>query len=98
MATPNKVNWAQLKVGILAIVALFFVALLVFLLSGNTNFFTSEVPLYTYVTDAAAINAGAPVRINGIDAGKVTSVKLSGSTDPRKTIRIDFAVEQPMLK
>lgn len=98
MATPNKVNWAQLKVGILAIVALFFIALLVFLLSGNTNWFTSQVPLHTYVTDAASINAGAPVRINGIDAGKVNSVKLSDSKDPRKIIRIDFGVDQPMLK
>jgi phospholipid/cholesterol/gamma-HCH transport system substrate-binding protein len=98
MATSNKVNWAQLKVGILAIVALFFIALLVFLLTGNTNLFTSEVPLHSYVSDAAAVAAGAPVRIAGIDAGKVTGVKLSGSNDPRKTIRIDFAVEQPMLK
>jgi phospholipid/cholesterol/gamma-HCH transport system substrate-binding protein len=98
MATSNKVNWAQLKVGILAIVAMFFIALLVFLLSGNTSFFTSEVPLYTYVSDAASVNGGAPVRINGIDAGKVNSVKLSGLKDPRKTIRIDFAVQQPMLK
>jgi phospholipid/cholesterol/gamma-HCH transport system substrate-binding protein len=98
MATSNKVNWAQLKVGILAIVALFFIALLVFLLSGNTNLFTTEVPLYTYLSDAASIAGGAPVRINGIDAGKVTSVKLSGSKDPAKTIRVDFVVEQPMLK
>ena len=98
MATSNKVNWAQLKVGILALVALFFIALLVFLLSGNTHFFSTEVPLYTYVSDAASIVSGAPVRINGIDAGKVTSVKLSGSTDPAKVIRIDFVVDQGMLK
>jgi len=98
MATQDKLNWAQLKVGILAMVALFFVAVLVILLTGNTNFFTSRVHLFTYVDDAAGLVESSPVRINGIQAGKVTSVKLSGKTEPRHQIIIDFEVDQPMLK
>ncbi len=98
MAVQTKVAWAQLRVGILAIVALFFVALLVFLLTGDTRFFVKQVSLYTYVDDAAALQDGAPVRVNGILAGKVKTVALSGSNDPRKTIRIDFLIDQAMMK
>ena len=71
MASKEKVSWAQLKVGILALVALFFVVLLIFLLTGNLKFFVKEVPLHTYVDDAASLIEGAPVRINGIGAGNV---------------------------
>jgi phospholipid/cholesterol/gamma-HCH transport system substrate-binding protein len=97
MAVQTKVAWAQLRVGILAIVALFFVALLVFLLTGNTKFFVKQLSLYTYVDDAAGLQEGAPVRLNGILAGKVKDVMLSGSNDPRKTIRVDFLIDEPMI-
>lgn len=98
MASKEKLNLAQLKVGILALVAMFFVVLLIFLLTGNIKFFVKEIPLHTFVDDAAALTTGAPVRINGIGAGNVKKVALSGLTDPNKIIRVDFEVDEPMLK
>src|SRR5690349_11222142 len=98
MPSKEKVSLAQLKVGILALVALFFIVLLIFLLTGNVQFFVKKVSLHTYLDDAAALVAGAPVRINGIGAGNVKAVALSGLTDPNRVIRVDFEVEQPMLK
>jgi phospholipid/cholesterol/gamma-HCH transport system substrate-binding protein len=98
MASKEKVSWAQLKVGILAIVALFCIVLLIFLLSGDKQFFVTEVPLHTFIDDAAALVEGSPVRINGITAGKVNKVALSGLNDPNRTIRVDFQVDDGMLK
>ncbi|HEX4229726.1 MAG TPA: MlaD family protein [Bryobacteraceae bacterium] len=98
MASKEKVSMAQLKVGILGIVALFFVFLLVFLLTGNTNYFAKQMPLHTYTADASALTTGAPVRINGILAGKVGSIALSGSNDPNKIVKIDFDVDEGKLK
>lgn len=98
MASKDKVGLAQLKVGILGLVALFFVTLLIFLLTGSMDFFRHQVPLHVYVSDAAGLTAGAPVRINGIQAGKVNKVELSGETNPQRIIRVDFAVDQDMLK
>ncbi len=98
MASKEKVNLAQLRVGILAIVALSCITLLIFLLTGNTKFFMKEVHLHTFIDDAAALGVGAPVRLNGIGAGKVTKVVLSGSSDPNKVIRVDFDVDQPLLR
>ncbi len=98
MPSKEKVSFAQLKVGILGIVALSCVALIIFLLTGNMSWFQTQVPLHVYTSDAAGLTAGGPVRINGIAAGKVDKVALSGETNPLRVIKVDFDVDQPMLK
>jgi phospholipid/cholesterol/gamma-HCH transport system substrate-binding protein len=98
MPSKERVSFAQLKVGILGIVALTCVALLVFLLTGNSGWFRKEIPLHVFTSDAAGLTPGAPVRINGIQAGKVSKVELSGETNPQRVIRVDFDIDQDMLK
>jgi phospholipid/cholesterol/gamma-HCH transport system substrate-binding protein len=98
MPSRERVSMAQLKVGILGIVALCCIALLVFLLTGNMEWFKKQIPLHVYTSDAAGLSAGSPVRINGIQAGKIDQVDLSGETDPARIIRIDFSVDEEMLK
>jgi phospholipid/cholesterol/gamma-HCH transport system substrate-binding protein len=98
MPSKEKVSFAQLRVGILGIVALACVALIIFLLTGNMTWFQKKIPLYVYTSDASGLTEGAPVRINGITAGKVDRVLLSGETNPQRVIKIDFDVNEPMLK
>lgn len=100
MPSAKKVTWAELRVGITASVAVVLVGILIYLLTGKRNFFAHDVMLYTYMQDAAAVAVGAPVRINGILAGRIDKVGLSGpqERDPRKTIRIDMAVEEKYLE
>lgn len=98
MPSKEKVNWAQLRVGILGIVALFFVTLLIFLLTGNIEWFKKQATLHVYIADASGLTTGAPVRINGIGAGNVNSVSLSGQNDPQRVIKVDLVVDQDMLK
>ncbi|MDQ2777311.1 MAG: MlaD family protein [Acidobacteriota bacterium] len=98
MANKEKVGWAQFRVGILGMVALFFVILMIFLLTGSMNWFRHQSQLHVYLSDAAGLGAGAPVRINGIQAGKVNQVQLSGETNPQRIIRVDFQVDEEMLK
>ncbi len=98
MPSKERVGLAQLKVGILGIVALTCVALLVFLLTGNMQWFKKEIPLHIFTSDAAGLAKSSPVRINGIQAGSVTSVDLSGETDPARVIRIDVVIDEDMMK
>jgi phospholipid/cholesterol/gamma-HCH transport system substrate-binding protein len=98
MPSKQKVSIAQLKAGILGIVALSCVVLIVFLLTGDTQWFKKQIPLHLYTSDASGLNPGAPVRINGITAGKVEHVGLSGETDPRRVIKVDFVVDEDMMK
>ncbi len=98
MPSKNKVSIAQLKVGILGIVALACIALIVFLLTGNMKWFQTQVPLHVYTSDAAGLTPGSPVRINGIQAGSVDNVELSGETNPQRVIKVDFNVDSDMVK
>src|SRR3954454_5071951 len=98
MPSKDKVGFAQLKVGVLAIVALACVTLIVFLLTGNASWFKKQIPLHVYTSDAAGLNPGAPVRINGTQAGTVEKVLLSGDTNPQKVIKVDFVVDEEMRK
>ena len=98
MPSKEKVSLAQLKVGVLAIVALACITLIVFLLTGNASWFKKQIPLDMYTSDASGLTPGAPVRINGIQAGTVKKVQLSGSTNPQRVIRVDFVVDEDMRK
>jgi len=97
MPSAQKVAWAQLRVGITAIVALSLIGFLVFLMTGSKDFFVTKVPLFTFLDDSAALEIGAPVRLNGIVIGKVTKVDLSGSNQPGKAVRVDLEVPEKML-
>jgi phospholipid/cholesterol/gamma-HCH transport system substrate-binding protein len=98
MAIQNRATWARLKVGILAIFAMTILAVLIFLITGQTNIFESQVVIYTYMADAAALTNGAPVNLDGIPIGKVKTIRLSGSRDPMRLVRIDMQVPQSQLK
>jgi len=98
MPVQSRVRWAQLKVGILAIVAMTILAVLIFLITGNTNLFESRAEIYTYMGDAAALTVGAPVNLNGIPVGKVKNITLSGSKDPQRLVRIEMEIPERELR
>jgi phospholipid/cholesterol/gamma-HCH transport system substrate-binding protein len=97
MPTQEKKRWAQLKVGLLAATALALLAVLVFLMTSSKGLFKSRSELYTYLDDSAAIAEGAPVRLNGIAAGKVAGVNLTGSTEPNRIVKVTMEVDNEFL-
>jgi len=98
MSSAAKVSWAQLRVGILAVVALVILAVLIFLLTGNKNLFAKEVTIYTYLDDSAAVTEGSAVRLSGIAIGKIDRVALSGENRPNRRIKVDLVIEQDKLR
>jgi len=98
MAIQSKTTWARLKVGILAIFAMAILAVLIFLITGDTNIFESNVTVYTFMADAAALTTGAPVNLDGIPIGKVKTITLSGSKDPMRLVRLDMQLPEHTLK
>lgn len=97
MPSANKLGWAQLRVGVMAVFALVILGALIFFLTGTKNPFAKHVIIYTFLEDAASLARGAPVRLNGILAGKIEKVELSGETAPRRTIKVHMEVEKDML-
>src|SRR5713226_5057588 len=98
MPIQTKAKWSRLRVGILAIVAMAILAVLIFLITGNTHLFESQATVYTYMSDAAALTVGAPVNLNGIPVGKVKKIALSGDRNPRRLVRIDMQITESTLK
>jgi phospholipid/cholesterol/gamma-HCH transport system substrate-binding protein len=93
----SKTRWSQLRVGIMAIVALSVLSVLIFLMAGSQGLFKSKTRLYTFMGDSSALAASSPVRLNGILIGKVSSVDLSGQADPHRVVRITLEVDNDIL-
>jgi len=97
MAAQEKVKWSQLRAGIVGVIALILAGVLVFLLTGESGILQGEFHLKTYMEDSAGMASNAPVRLNGILAGHIATVRLSGSRDRKRTVEIDLAIQQPYL-
>jgi len=97
MAGTSKTKWAQLKVGILAIVAFAIVAWLIFLMSATQGFFKTKTKLYTYLNDSEAVAEASQVTLNGINVGLVSKVGFSGSSEPNRVVKITMDVETKYL-
>jgi phospholipid/cholesterol/gamma-HCH transport system substrate-binding protein len=97
MPSPQKVKWAQLRVGIVAAVAMIIAAVLIFLLTGNGSIFTRTAILRTYLDDSAGMAEGSPVRLNGILVGSIEKVALSGERVKGRIVVISMRVKRDYL-
>ena len=97
MASPQKVKWSQLKVGILALVAMVIVGVLSFLLTGTGGIFHRTAILQTYLDDSAGMAVGATVRLNGIAIGSIDQVRLSGERKKGRIVVISMLVKHEFL-
>jgi len=77
-------------------VALFILGDVLYLLTGG-SLFTERAALYLYIPDATGLAQGSPVRVDGIDVGKVGDVALSGSNDPNRVVRLTLSIERDSL-
>src|SRR5580765_6369413 len=93
MPTTSKSKWAQLKVGLMAIVALLILAFLIILMSCANPLFRRTKEVFTFLPDSVAMTEGAtPVRLNGIPIGKVKKIELSGSSDPSMIVKLTLSI------
>lgn len=76
MPSQKQLRWSELRVGITVIVASVALAILVFLISGTSGFFTSQIRLVAYFDNAEGIRPGQPVDLQGVAIGNVTSVRI----------------------
>jgi phospholipid/cholesterol/gamma-HCH transport system substrate-binding protein len=75
--SQQEVQWSQLKVGVLVLVALAALTALTFLMTGSTGgLFTGKITLRSYFENAAGLKVGAPVNLEGYTVGNVTGIKI----------------------
>src|SRR6185503_4224411 len=78
MPRTRSLAWAELKIGVVSIVALVMAGLLIFLLSGEGGFFWQRFGIKTMFANVAGLKAGAPVRVAGVEVGAVKEVQFIG--------------------
>ena len=77
MPSQKQLKWSQLRVGITVLVASVTLAVLVFLMTGTTGVFTPKILVKCYFDNAGGLRVGAPVRLQGVDIGNVTKVRIA---------------------
>ena len=78
MPRTRSLAWAQLKIGIVSIVALALVIAMIFLVSGEGGMFWQRYSLKTVFDNIAGLKEGAPVRVAGAEVGSVTALDFVG--------------------
>jgi phospholipid/cholesterol/gamma-HCH transport system substrate-binding protein len=86
MPRTRSLAWSELKIGMLAIVAIAMASVLIFLLSGEGGFAWQRYSLKALFDNVAGLKAGAPVRVAGKEVGSVSSVDFAGD-------RVEVVVE-----
>ena len=92
MPQHERVQWAQLRVGIMVIVSLAVFAIAVFFISGQVGFFTRHYTLKAYLASAGDLREGAQVRLAGIAVGSVAKIRISPYTDRQRAVEVDLKI------
>src|SRR5215469_15904674 len=82
--SEKQVRWSQLRVGLTVIFASVTLALLIFLMTGTTGIFTKKILVRAFVDNAGGLRVGAPVRLEGVDIGNVTRIRVVA--DPKRAV------------
>ncbi len=93
MPSQKEVHWSQLKVGVLVVIALALLMALVFLISGTVGggLFSKKITVYSYFENAAGLQEGAPVTLEGVTIGSVTNIQVTAQrklTPVKVTMRV----------
>jgi phospholipid/cholesterol/gamma-HCH transport system substrate-binding protein len=79
MPRTRSIAWAELKIGMIGVVAIALASALILAVGGQGGFFWQRYPLKTRFDDVIGMKSGAIVRVAGSDVGKVTAVEFAGA-------------------
>lgn len=79
MPRTRSLAWSQLKVGIIAVIAVVLASMLVFAVGGESGLFTSRYHLKTRFGNVTGLKSGAVVRLAGVEIGQVEDVQFAAN-------------------
>jgi phospholipid/cholesterol/gamma-HCH transport system substrate-binding protein len=91
MPRTRSLAFSELKIGILAVVAILLVAFVILMLTGTGGFFWQRYWLKTEFKDVPGLKAGAPVRVAGVEVGTVKGIDFVGDR-----VEVRFQVSKEM--
>lgn len=85
MPSQKQLKWSQLKVGLTVLVASITLGILILLMSGTGGVLTRKITLKSYFDNAGGLREGAPVRLQGVDIGNVSRIRVVSDPGRRLT-------------
>lgn len=79
MPRTRSLKWSELKIGILAVAAVFIAGSLILALSSQAGLWWQRYYVKVRFANAAGVNKGSIVRVSGVKVGSVTDMKFIGS-------------------
>jgi phospholipid/cholesterol/gamma-HCH transport system substrate-binding protein len=79
MPRTRSLAWSELKIGIVAVIAIGMAVMFIIAVGGQGGFSWEQYELITKFPDVKGLKSGAVVRVAGVEVGKVDEVKLTGS-------------------
>jgi phospholipid/cholesterol/gamma-HCH transport system substrate-binding protein len=91
MPRTRSLAWSELKIGILAVVAIVLTAMIIIAVGGQTGFAWERYELKTTFDNVQGLKSGAIVRVAGVEVGKVTDVDFEGAA-----VQVTLSVRKDM--
>jgi len=84
MPSQQEVKWSQLKVGVIVLISVALLCTLLFLMTSASglSLFSHKIVVKAYFANSNGLKIGAPVGLEGVTIGEVTTVTLT--TDPAR--------------
>jgi len=83
--SQKQLKWSELKVGLTVLAASITLGILILLMSGTGGVLTRKISLRSYFDNAGGLREGAPVRLQGVDIGNVTGIRVVSDPNRRLT-------------
>lgn len=94
MAQRKELSWAELRVGLFVLAAVFILGVALVWITGGGNL-SAKYTLKTYLPEVQGVAPGAPVRLDGVEIGNVDNIRLNPSpSDPSQNIELILRVSK----
>jgi phospholipid/cholesterol/gamma-HCH transport system substrate-binding protein len=94
----REIQWSQLRVGALVLVAVGVLIFLIFLMSGSTGgLFAPKLKIRSYFGNASGLKDGAPVTLEGVTIGNVLHIRVVPERNPTP-VEVTMRIGQGYLR
>ncbi|HPI41084.1 MAG TPA: MlaD family protein [Pseudobdellovibrionaceae bacterium] len=81
----------NLKIGVFVTLGLFVIAMSIFMLGSNSNYFSSKVVLYAEFQQVQGLSVGSVVSLSGITVGNISEITFDSS---KNQIQVEMSINQ----